>query len=85
MSSLVSDAAGAVCEHMKNALVHRAGDVATLTEHMTALHVNRDLLARLRAASLSTVRDITWAAAGARLLQVYRDVTNQWHGERTSR
>jgi glycosyltransferase involved in cell wall biosynthesis len=75
---LVSDAAGAVCEHMKNALVHEAGDVAGLTAHMTMLHEDRDLLASLRAASLGTTGDITWNAAGVRLLQVYRDVVNTW-------
>ena len=41
---VVSDACGAICEHMTNALVHRAGDVRTLTEHITALHTDRSLL-----------------------------------------
>jgi glycosyltransferase involved in cell wall biosynthesis len=71
---LVSEATGAVCKHMENALVHRAGDVETLSRHITQLHEDRALLSRLRAASLSSLHEITWAAAGARLLQVYRDV-----------
>jgi glycosyltransferase involved in cell wall biosynthesis len=76
---VVSDAAGAVCEHMENALVHRAGDVETLTQHITMLHEDRDLLSRLRAASLSTVSAITWKAGGVRLLDVYRDVVSARH------
>jgi len=71
---VVSDAAGADCKHLENALVHRAGDVETLTEHLTMLHENRGLLERLRAASLSTVNEITWTAAGVRLLEVYGEV-----------
>ena len=71
---LVSEAAGAVCRHMENALVHRVGDVQTLTRHITMLHEDRALLQRLRASSLSTVHEITWSAAGEKLLQVYRDV-----------
>ena len=34
---LVSEAAGAVCKHMENALVHPVGDVTTLTQHITNL------------------------------------------------
>jgi glycosyltransferase involved in cell wall biosynthesis len=70
---LVSEAAGAVCRHMEDALVHRVGDVQTLTEHIATLYENRALLERLRVASLRTVRDITWTAAGEKLLQVYRE------------
>lgn len=71
---LVSDAAGAVCKHMENALVHRVGDVKTLTQQISLLHEDRALLERLRAASLSTVHEVTWTAAGVKLLQVYREV-----------
>ena len=70
---LVSNAAGAVCEHNVNALVHTAGDVETLSKHFTLLHERRDLLRSLRAASLRTVNEITWTAAGERLRQVYLD------------
>jgi glycosyltransferase involved in cell wall biosynthesis len=70
---LVSDAAGATCNHMENALVHRAGDVAALAQHLTMLDQNRDFLERLRTASLSTIGEITWTAAGRRLLDVYRE------------
>lgn len=74
---VVSDAAGAICEHGKNALIHPARDVAALTEHINRLDRDRAQLARFRAASLATVSEITWAAAGRKLLSLYRDTLNQ--------
>ncbi len=68
---LVSDAAGAICRHMENALVHRAGDADQLTEHLDLLDANRELLEKLREASLSTAGEITWKAAGRKLLAAY--------------
>ena len=70
---LVSEAAGAICRHMENALVHSVGDIATLTQHFSMLHQDRGLLERLRAASLATVSGLTWTVAGEKLLQVYRE------------
>jgi glycosyltransferase involved in cell wall biosynthesis len=70
---LVSDAAGAICTHMKNALVHHAGDVNALTEQITLLQQDRPLLERLRSESLRTVPEITWDSAGVRLLRLYRE------------
>jgi glycosyltransferase involved in cell wall biosynthesis len=69
---LVSDAAGAVCEHMHDSLVHRAGDVDTLREQISMLHGDRVMLERLRERSLQGRGSITWDAAGERLLDVYR-------------
>jgi len=40
---LVSDRAGAPCVHGQDALVHRAGDVAGLSAHITRLDADRDL------------------------------------------
>lgn len=71
---VVSEASGAYCTHMQNALVHRVGDVHTLCQHFTMLHENRTFLETLRAESLRTVSEITWKAAGRRLVEVYRDV-----------
>jgi glycosyltransferase involved in cell wall biosynthesis len=71
---LVSEAAGAICRHMENALVHRVGDVGSLAQHLNLLDEDRGLLQRLRAASLRTAHEITWTAAGVRLLQVYKDL-----------
>jgi glycosyltransferase involved in cell wall biosynthesis len=70
---LVSEAAGAICKHMENALVHSVGDVATLTQHITMLHEDRALLEKLRANSLRTINEITWTAAGEVLVDVYRE------------
>src|ERR1700685_346453 len=70
---VVSEAAGAICQHMENALVHSVGDIAALTQHITMLHEDRGLLERLRAASLATVPELTWTAAGRILLNVYRE------------
>jgi glycosyltransferase involved in cell wall biosynthesis len=76
---VVSDAAGANCKHMENALVHRAGDVEILTQHLTMLHEDRTLLERLRASSLCSAKEITWTAAGVRLLEVYRKIIATKH------
>ena len=71
---LVSDAAGAICRHDENALVHAAGDVQALARHIDMLHGNRAFLAKLRDASLKTLEEITWSAAGRKLLAVYEAV-----------
>jgi glycosyltransferase involved in cell wall biosynthesis len=70
---LVSEAAGAICQHMENALVHKVGDVAALAQHLAMLHEDRDLLEKLRAASLATISELTWDTAGVKLLDVYRE------------
>jgi glycosyltransferase involved in cell wall biosynthesis len=72
---LVSDAAGAICEHERNALVHHVGDVQVLTQHFNRLNEDRRVLCRLREASLKTVHEITWTAAGRKLESLYRQVT----------
>lgn len=70
---LVSEAAGAVCQHGENALIHRVGDVPALTGHINLLHQDRAFLRKLRAESLRRVPEITWDAAGLKLLEVYRE------------
>ena len=81
---LVSEAAGAICRHMENALVHRVGDVSSLAHHITLLNEDRTLLERLRASSLATVTELTWSTAGRVLLEAYRE-TIAAHRGRTSR
>lgn len=81
---LVSEAAGAICTHMENGLVHRVGDVRTLSGQISMLHQDRALLGRLRASSLSTLSELTWTTAGERLLEVYRE-TIALCGRNTSR
>lgn len=68
---LVSEACTNACRHMENALVHKIGDVKTLTEHITTLYQDRALLERLRSGCLRTAPSLTWKMAGARLLEAY--------------
>lgn len=70
---VVSDAAGAVCCHRENALVHASRDVVTLTRHINELARDRVLLASLRAASIRDLDQLTWHAAGVKLVEVYRE------------
>ena len=74
---LVSDSSGAVCEHLKNGLIHPSRDVETLTGHIRQLDQDRDLLAKLRAASIEDLDKLTWDEAGRRLADVYRDVAGR--------
>jgi glycosyltransferase involved in cell wall biosynthesis len=70
---VVSEATGARCVHGVDGLVHTPGDVATLTQHLTDLHQDPQLLDRLRVAGLARSEDRSWAAAGAELISVYAD------------
>jgi glycosyltransferase involved in cell wall biosynthesis len=70
---LASEACTEICRHMETGLVHQVGDFAALTQQITMLHEDRGLLERLRAASLCTAQEVTWAAAGRKLLEVYRE------------
>jgi glycosyltransferase involved in cell wall biosynthesis len=70
---LVSEAAGAICKHMENALVHRVADVDTLTRHISMLYNDRVFLDKLRRNSLDTLDDLTWTKAGQKLLSAYRE------------
>lgn len=71
---LVSDACTELCRHMENAMVHRVGDVNALSQQITMLHEDRELLDKLRSGALRTAPQVTWSAAGVRLLDVYREV-----------
>jgi glycosyltransferase involved in cell wall biosynthesis len=70
---LVSDACTDLCRHMENSLVLQVGDAATLAQHIALVHNDRGLLATLREQGLRTAPEITWTAAGKKLLDVYRD------------
>ena len=71
---LVSDGAGAVGQHMDDAMIHPMRDVATLASHIDIVDGNRNFLEQLRRASLSIAKTITWASAGERLNKVYSEV-----------
>jgi glycosyltransferase involved in cell wall biosynthesis len=70
---LVSDACSEACIHGESGLVHPVGDVATLSEHITAIHQDRALVERLRSGCLASAPAFTWGMAGVRLVQVYRE------------
>lgn len=69
---LVSEAAGANCTHEVDSLVHPVGDVGMLTRHLDNLYEDRQLLSMLRENSTKTVHEITWSAAGKKLLATYK-------------
>jgi glycosyltransferase involved in cell wall biosynthesis len=69
---------------MENALVHHVGDVQALTAQITLLHEDRPLLKRLRASGLSMLDELTWNAAGRKLLEVYRE-TIAMHAQNSAR
>jgi D-inositol-3-phosphate glycosyltransferase len=71
---LASDGCTEICRHMQTGLVHRAGDVKTLSDQITMLHEDHTLLAKLRAECLRRAPGLTWTVAGERLLDVYREV-----------
>ena len=71
---VVSDAAGARCTHLEDALVHEAGDVAALTEHLRLLAGDPDLLARLRARTLARRDELTWEQGARDLEGLYREL-----------
>jgi glycosyltransferase involved in cell wall biosynthesis len=70
---VVSDAAGAKCVDGETGLIHRVGDVAGLTRHLTRLINEPDLLSRLRRGVLAQRDRLTWAAAAERLEQCYEE------------
>lgn len=70
---VVSQAAGARCEHMRHGLIHRPGDVQELTEHIRLLHRNRGLLSRMRAATLAHLDALSWDHAAKELVEIYRE------------
>jgi len=69
---VVSDAAGARCEHMADALVHEAGDLPALTDHLGLLDRDPELLARLRAGTLARRDRLTWEQGARDLESLYR-------------
>jgi len=75
---LASEACTEICDHMKTGLMHRIGDVDTLTQQITLLHEDRALLARLRSTCLEIAPRITWTAAGRILLDAYRETIAEY-------
>lgn len=78
---LVSEACTDICKHMENSLVHPIGDVNTLTEHITMVHEDRNLLSRLRNEGLKLIPNITWESAGRSLFKAYEQVISEYKYE----
>ena len=68
----VSDRTGAPATHGHDALVHPAGDVAALQEHLGALHRDVALREGLRRQSVEGAGELTWAAAAEVLAGLLR-------------
>jgi glycosyltransferase involved in cell wall biosynthesis len=77
---MVSEAAGALAEHMANALVHRVGDVETLSQQFTQLAEDRGLLARLREQSVKEIETLSWSCAARDLVNRYQESLNGGRG-----
>ena len=58
---------------MQDSLVHPAGNVELLTEHISTIYRDRALLNKLRARSLETRDELTWSAASVKLHKIYAD------------
>jgi glycosyltransferase involved in cell wall biosynthesis len=82
---LVSEAAGADCEHLREGLVHTPGDVATLTEHLRCVDHDRELLYGLRTRALANAAGLTWTAAGKRLANAYAEGLDRCRGAEEGR
>jgi glycosyltransferase involved in cell wall biosynthesis len=74
---LVSEETGARCTHLQEGLVHRARDVATLTEHVRLLSGDPELLARLRRGAVANSRNLTWDCAGRELATIYDRIVGE--------
>ncbi len=73
---VVSTVCNGVCRHRDNALVHPVRDVDTLSDYITLLDDDRDLLSSLREGALRSAPEFTWAAAGRRLARIYGRVVD---------
>ena len=81
---LVSDACTDLCMHMENALVHHVGDVAALTEHISLLHGKPELLQTLRSNGLKLAPNITWTAAGVKLVEAYAQAVDAYRASKSA-
>jgi glycosyltransferase involved in cell wall biosynthesis len=75
---VVSEAAGARCDHLRQGLVHEAGDIGTLTGHVRLLDGDRELLARLRRGAVENSLHLTWTDAAAEVTGIYERVAAEF-------
>jgi len=71
---LVSEACTELCKHHENALVHKIGDINSLSKQITLLYQNSELLTRLRNSGIENRPNISWDAAGESLLNAYKNI-----------
>ena len=71
---VVSEGAGAVCQHLADSMVHQIRDVGTLAVHIRTLDRDRYLLQKLRSRSLESRENLSWKVAGTRLAHIYSSV-----------
>jgi glycosyltransferase involved in cell wall biosynthesis len=74
---LISDACTDICKDLQHGRIHHVGDVETLSRQITELDQDRPLLEKLREASIRAIPEITWTAAGVRLVEAYRAVLSR--------
>jgi glycosyltransferase involved in cell wall biosynthesis len=68
---LISNACTDICKHLVHGMIHPVADVKILCNQISQLHEDRVLLARLREASLLEAPNVTWKAAGVKLVEAY--------------
>jgi len=59
---------------MRQGLVHEAGDLSTLTEHLRLLDGDRNLLQTLRGNAVASRPTLTWAHSAGEIAGLYRDL-----------
>jgi glycosyltransferase involved in cell wall biosynthesis len=59
---------------MRQGLVHEAGDLETLTEHLRLLDADRDLLQRLRANAAASRPTLSWEYSAGEIAGLYREL-----------
>jgi glycosyltransferase involved in cell wall biosynthesis len=79
---VVSEATGSRCRDGVDGLVHAPGDVATLTDQLRRLHRDPELVERLRTTGLTRIRQLSWSAAGAELVEIYAAQAASGRGSR---
>jgi glycosyltransferase involved in cell wall biosynthesis len=85
---LVSKVCAGACMHDVNALIHDVGDTKTLAHQISMLYEDSECLRRLRAGAIASAPEVTWRAAGVKLVEAYRDTVwghrKEPHGAHTS-
>ena len=71
VAPLVSDASGAECIHGVTGLIHRAGDVDELADHIKLVMNEPETLEKMRSSILRGRDRLTWEAAAERLEECY--------------